>query len=160
MASFAWQSNNVIFFPLHPKVCLCVSIWPWWAEFWQHYQWEKMGNYELSLTFTVKREGLDPQTFLVSVPSPGHSGGFVLLGDPKSSHPSGSCWASLLVFSIQSIQSTWHVQQPLQSLEAGYCPEQRPPAPQTNEVCSQKRHRREHVCEQKTRQGRERMREK
>ena len=83
-------------------------------------------------------------TFLVVVPGTGSSGGLVLLADPKSTHASLSCWASLLFFSIPNTQHIWHFLQLLWSLEAPHYPKQSPPhLTPANEVCSQKRHRRE-----------------
>ena len=32
MASFAWQSNKALLSSLHPKLCLCISIWYPWTE--------------------------------------------------------------------------------------------------------------------------------
>ena len=32
MAAFAWQRDKSYHVLLHPKLCLCLSIWHWWTE--------------------------------------------------------------------------------------------------------------------------------
>ena len=98
--------------------------------------------------------------FLVVVSGTGSSGGLVLLGDPKRTHPSLSCWAFLLFFNIQNTQNIWHFLQLLWSLEAPHYPKQSPPtSPQQMKFAHRKdTGGNEHVCEQKMRQGREKKR--